>query len=106
MPPTLKRAEDELQSQGVVVYLSSHRRWLSDNRRTGEGNPASDVGPIVEEPNVTDLQPVTEATPETTPIRERNFWLSGLVALMSFAAVIAFYCVLLEMLKSISGVSF
>ena len=41
-----------------------------------------------------------EATTET-PIREPSFWLPGLVALMSFAAVIGFYCVLLEMIKSI-----
>ena len=100
---TAKRSEEEQQGRGVVVCLSSHRRWRPSSRRKSEGSASSEgeVATIVEEATFKALQPVMEATTETTPTREPSFWLAGLVALMSFAAVIGFYCVLLEMIKSI-----
>ncbi|MBU1314655.1 MAG: hypothetical protein KJ947_25635 [Alphaproteobacteria bacterium] len=99
---TAKRSEEEQQGRGVVVCLSSHRRWRPSSPRKSEGSASSEgeVAAIVEEATFKALQPVMEATTET-PIREPSFWLPGLVALMSFAAVIGFYCVLLEMIKSI-----
>ncbi|MDK1374751.1 MULTISPECIES: hypothetical protein [unclassified Sinorhizobium] len=97
--PILNNIEDGPRNRGVVVCLSSHRRWRSRNLWDRTCDLADEADPLRGEESWSPRPAVVENETEILPIGEPSLWLAGLVALISFASIIGFYWALTATIK-------
>lgn len=102
---TFEHVEDALQTRGVVVCLSSHRRWRSRMHGNRTADLSDETRPLIGEDSRRSLAPAAEDKTDRATMREPSAWLAGSVALILFAAIIAFYWALLAAVKGVIALS-
>lgn len=103
---TLKCAEDDPQNRGVVVCLSTHRRWRSRCSWDQVGGPDDESTPVMGAEDWQPQSPIMKEETETATVQEPGLWLAGLVALMSFALIIGLYWASTAAIKAAIALSF
>ncbi|MDH4440998.1 MAG: hypothetical protein QE284_11495 [Rhizobium sp.] len=102
---TFEHVEDMPQTRGVVVCLSSHRRWRARTHWDRTDTLADEASSFIGEESWKPLPPTVEAHTEKPKVCEPSLWFAGLVALISFAAIIAFYWAFLAAVKAVIALS-
>lgn len=103
---SVKHVEDRSEKRGVVVYLSSHRRWQSRTCWDRADYLAGQTDPFYDEESCSPPLPVIAGNTEIPAIREPSLWLAGLVALISFASIIGLYWACTLAIEQVIALSF
>jgi hypothetical protein len=102
---TFEHVEDALQTRGVVVCLSSHRRWRSRMHGDRAADVADETWPLIGEDSWRSLATAVEDKTERATLREPSLLLAGSVALISFASIVGFYWAFLTAMKAVIALS-